>query len=89
MSADRKIIDVVCAFIRKEEGNIFIARRADHKSMAGKWEFPGGKVEEGETPQEALKKLEIEEEFGMSIEVGEFVGENVHHYPNFSIRLIA
>ncbi|TNF48604.1 MAG: 8-oxo-dGTP diphosphatase MutT [Bacteroidetes bacterium] len=82
------MIEVVCAIIRNDEGKIFIARRATHKSMAGKWEFPGGKIEEGETPQEALKR-EMEEGFGVTIEVGEYVGENVHHYPTFSIRLIA
>lgn len=88
MSEDQKIIDVVCAIMRNEEGKIFIARRAAHKSMAGKWEFPGGKIEEDETPQQALKR-EMEEEFGVTIEVGAYVGENVHHYPSFSIRLIA
>lgn len=88
MSEDQKIIDVVCAIMRNDEGKIFIARRAAHKSMSGRWEFPGGKVEEGETPQEALKR-EMEEEFGVTIEVGEYVGENVHHYSTFSIRLIA
>lgn len=88
MREDRKIIDVVCAIMRNEQGKIFIARRAPNKSMAGKWEFPGGKIESNETHQEALKR-EMEEEFGVTIEVGEYVGENVHHYPTFSIRLIA
>lgn len=88
MSEDRTIIDVVCAIIRNEEGKIFIARRAAHKIMAGKWEFPGGKIEAGEKPHEALKR-EMEEEFGVTIEVGEYFGENIHDYPTFSIRLIA
>lgn len=88
MSVDRKIIDVVCAFMRNEEGKIFIARRAAHKSMAGKWEFPGGKIEEDEKPQEALKR-EMKEEFGITIEVGKYVGKNIHRYPTFTIRLIA
>jgi 8-oxo-dGTP diphosphatase len=88
MSTDRKIMNVVCAIMRNEEGKIFIARRAAHKSMAGKWEFPGGKIEENEKPQEALKR-EMEEELGVTIEVGVYLGDHVHHYPSFSIRLIA
>lgn len=47
---------------------VFAAKRAAHKSAAGKWEFPGGKVDAGETPDDALTR-EIHEEFGVSIRV--------------------
>ena len=62
---------VTCAIIEKE-GKILIARRALDQQLAGKWEFPGGKVEDGESPEECLKR-ELEEEFGIQVEVGEFI----------------
>jgi 8-oxo-dGTP diphosphatase len=82
------MITVLCGIIVNTEGEIFIARRKPGKSFAGKWEFPGGKLEEGESESDCLKR-ELLEELGMQVQVGERLGENVHHYPTFSIRLIA
>lgn len=82
------MINVLCAIISTSEGKVFIARRKPGKSMAGKWEFPGGKLEVGESEQDCLRR-ELLEELGMQVEVGEKLGENEHHYENFSIRLIA
>jgi 8-oxo-dGTP diphosphatase len=82
------MISVLCGIIVNPEGEIFIARRKPGKSLAGKWEFPGGKLEEGESESDCLKR-ELLEELGMEVEVGKRLGENVHHYPTFSIRLIA
>ncbi len=62
---------VTCAIIEKE-GKILLARRAVGQKLAGKWEFPGGKVEDGESPEECLKR-ELEEEFGIQVEVGAFI----------------
>ncbi len=62
---------VSCTIIEKE-GKILIARRAEDQKLAGKWEFPGGKVEDGESPEERLKR-ELEEEFGIQVEVGEYI----------------
>lgn len=58
----------VAAAVVKNEELVFVARRARHKAEAGKWEFPGGKVEAGETAEAALIR-EIDEEFGVSIKV--------------------
>ena len=82
------MIKVVCGIISNSEGKIFIARRKEGKTMGGKWEFPGGKLEQGETEQACLQR-ELLEELGMQVKVGEKLGENEHHYTDFSIRLIA
>jgi len=62
----------VVAAVIKHEGRFLACRRAEHKSLAGKWEFPGGKVEPDETDQNALKR-EILEELQVEIEVGALV----------------
>ncbi len=82
------MIDVVCGIISNSEDRIFIARRKAGKSMAGKWEFPGGKLEEGESGLEALKR-ELIEELGMNVKDILPLTVSVHHYDTFSIRLIA
>lgn len=82
-----KIIKVVCGIIWKE-GKVFIARRKPEKSLGGFWEFPGGKIEEGEDPKEALAR-ELKEELGMDITIERFFGSNIHAYENFTIELIA
>lgn len=56
---------VVCALLYNDSGELLIARRAAHKSNAGEWEFPGGKVEEGEDVFSALCR-ELQEEIGIN-----------------------
>ena len=81
------MIRVVCGIIY--DGNkIFIARRKPNKSMGGLWEFPGGKIEEGEKYVDSLKR-ELKEELQMEVDVVEYFGSTQHHYENFSIDLIA
>lgn len=79
--------EVTAAIIRKN-GRILIARRAAGENMAGGWEFPGGKIEEGETPEECLKR-ELYEEFGISADIGRFFCESIYEYPKGTIRLLA
>jgi 8-oxo-dGTP diphosphatase len=78
-------IDVVAAVIR-DNGKILITQRLDNVHLAGLWEFPGGKVEPGESLEVALER-EIREEVGLEIRViGEFFTVE-HDYPDKSVRL--
>lgn len=82
------MLNVVAAFIEDEAQNLLlIARRKAGKDLAGYWEFPGGKIEMGETPQECLER-ELFEEFSIQTEIKEFVGETVYAYSKFTIRLL-
>jgi 8-oxo-dGTP diphosphatase len=78
----------VTAAILFKEGKILIAKRGEGDRLANKWEFPGGKVEAGETPEECLVR-EMFEEFRIIVSVRDFLGESVYHYNHGSIRLIA
>ncbi|MGR2752826.1 (deoxy)nucleoside triphosphate pyrophosphohydrolase [Agromyces arachidis] len=64
-------LEVVAAAIF-DDGTVLACRRAEGKAAAGKWEFPGGKVEGGEDPRAALRR-ELLEELGVDIQVGELV----------------
>jgi len=82
-----ELIKVVAAVIQLD-GHYLIARRASHKSNAGQWEFPGGKLEATETPAAALQR-EILEELGVNIVVKEFFDAKEHHYETVKIELSA
>ena len=75
-----KTVRVVAAVIR-EKDKIFATARG-YGEFKGQWEFPGGKIEQGETPQEALKR-EIKEELATEIEVGELIHTIEYDYPTF------
>lgn len=62
----------VVAAVIESNSLVLACRRALHKSMGGFWEFPGGKVESGETDQQALAR-ELREELGIEVEVGDFI----------------
>jgi len=80
-------LKVVCGIIYKNE-KIFICRRNPNKSLAGYWEFPGGKLEDGEQEEEGLSR-ELQEELGMKVIVGRHFKTVVHRYEHFTIELIA
>ena len=84
---DTKEIDVVCA-VMVNEGKILIARRSAEKSMSGKWEFPGGKIESDETGEQSLIR-EIMEEMNVEITVGKYIGVFSHSYSDLDINLMA
>ena len=80
------MINVVAAIIINEEGKILITQRNLKKSQGGLWEFPGGKIEAGETPQEALKR-EIMEELDTEIKVGDLIDTIEYDYPTFHLSM--
>jgi len=82
----KKMIEVVAAVMYKEE-KFLIAQRNFQKSQGGLWEFPGGKVEPGETYMEALKR-EIKEELDGELDNITYLGEHIHKYPDKQIKLI-
>jgi 8-oxo-dGTP diphosphatase len=67
---------VVVAAVIVRDGTVLVCRRAPHKDAAGLWEFPGGKVEAGETAQEALAR-ELREELGVDVVVGALLDRTV------------
>ena len=79
--------EVVAALIF-ENGRIFAPKRGKTKYAytSFRYEFPGGKIEAGETPQEALKR-ELQEELSMDVTVGNLYASNAFEYPDFSITL--
>ncbi|MDB4285640.1 (deoxy)nucleoside triphosphate pyrophosphohydrolase [bacterium] len=77
---------IVTAAVIEKDGKMLIARRKPGSSLAGLWEFPGGKLEEGEEPRDCLRR-ELHEEFGIDTEIGEHVMSNVHEYDHIKIEL--
>jgi len=70
---------VVAALILQAD-KILVCQRTRHQVMPLKWEFPGGKIEEGEQPRDALRR-ELEEELGIEAVIGDEVARIVHEYP--------
>jgi len=81
-------MQVVTAAILVKDGKICIARRKPDERRGGKWEFPGGKLRAGETPEQCLAR-EIKEELGIDVSVGDRIGESIHAYEDGVIRLLA
>lgn len=73
---------VVAALIW-QHGKVLICQRTRHQPMPLKWEFPGGKIEEGEQPRDALRR-ELDEELGIAAVIGDEVARIRHEYPNGS-----
>ena len=84
-TAGRRVIDVVGAAIVRD-GRVLCAQRGPGKSLAGLWEFPGGKIEAHETPREALHR-EIEEELRCEVEVADEVCTSAYAYDFGTVRL--
>jgi len=84
----KKKVKVVAAVIENENQEILCALRSTNMLIPNMWEFPGGKVEDGENLQEALER-EISEELACEITAHEVINEHVHEYETFIIQLIS
>ncbi len=80
------VVHVVVGIIINKDDQILIAKRASHQHQGDKWEFPGGKVEEGETPQQALQR-ELKEELGIDIKSANQLIEIKHQYSDKAVLL--
>ena len=78
--------DVTAAIVKKD-GFVLICRRSPGQKLEGKWEFPGGKIDQGESPEECLRR-ELREELSVDSIIGAFFMESVFHYDNGAIRLL-
>jgi len=79
-------LKVVAGFLKKGD-RFLLVRRPINKKRGGLWEFPGGKVENGETLESAIKR-ELEEELGIKIKVRKLLGKTNYKYPEGEIELI-
>ena len=78
----------VTAAVVEKEGKFLLAQRGPGDRLAGKWEFPGGKIEPGETPEGCLAR-EIREELGIEVQVGDFLCSSRFDYDHASVEILA
>ncbi|MFJ5160491.1 8-oxo-dGTP diphosphatase MutT [Pantoea sp. NPDC088449] len=81
-----KHLQVAVGIIRNTDGQIFLAQRAASSYMANKWEFPGGKIEQDETAEQALKR-ELMEETGIEVTAATAIGQADHSYDDLRVTL--
>jgi 8-oxo-dGTP diphosphatase len=78
---------LVAAGVLERQGRILAARRKKGSHLEGHWEFPGGKIEDGESPEECLVR-ELEEEIGVFVRPGRILEAVFHRYPEKSVLLL-
>ena len=85
----RRVVYVSAAILKNEAGNIFIIQRPPHKKLAGYYEFPGGKIEPDETPEEAMVR-ELHEEIGITVRKEDLTPLNFfsYTYPDFHLVML-
>ena len=86
MTAPKPVIRVVAAAVYDRDGRVLIAQRPPGKHMAGRWEFPGGKIAAGETEAEALAR-ELQEELGIQVGSAQPLMRLAHDYDDRHVEL--
>ncbi len=81
----KRHLHVACAII-EQEGSVLAAQRSATMTLPLKWEFPGGKIENDETPEECLHR-ELQEELGISVGIVTPLSPATHRYPDFTVTL--
>lgn len=81
------MLRVACALIINNEGRLLAVQRSQTMSLPLKWEFPGGKIEQNESPEDCLIR-EIKEELDIYISIASSLPSTIHQYPTFTINLI-
>ncbi len=84
----QSVIPVLAAIIEDDRGRVLLAQRREELTQGALWEFPGGKIQPGETPENGLKR-EIAEELGLDIEIQDIFAATNHSYQNKNIFLVA
>jgi 8-oxo-dGTP diphosphatase len=84
--ADRPVVDVAVGVLMQADGQFLLTSRPEGKVYAGYWEFPGGKLEAGETVEEALRR-ELQEELGIVIRAAQIWKTQMVDYPHALVRL--
>lgn len=79
-------IPVAAGFLRRGD-QILVGQRPENHSLAGQWEFPGGKIESGESPEKALAR-ELQEELGIEAEIGDLKFSCTHSYGDVNILIL-
>jgi 8-oxo-dGTP diphosphatase len=81
----KSVIEVVAAVI-EDEGRYLLVQRMPHAVLPLLWEFPGGRVEMEETPEDALRR-EVEWRIGVKVEILDRLGEHVHEYEHYDVHM--
>lgn len=84
--SNRMHVTVVCALIERQ-GRLLVAKRAPGQTMAGLWEFPGGKIQDGETREDAIVR-EIREELGCEVRPIRSLPAHMHDYADLTVTLV-
>ena len=82
-----EVIDVTCALIIDDKNRLFAAQRSETMALPLKWELPGGKIEQNESPEDCIVR-EIHEEINIKIKIIKSITSSIHNYPNITINLI-
>jgi 8-oxo-dGTP diphosphatase len=80
------MLRVAIGIIRDASGRVLVAKRPDGRYLAGLWEFPGGKLEDGEASRGALVR-ELHEELGVEVSSLDYLTQVFHEYPDFSVAI--